>query len=249
MAKMTLLEIVQDILSDMDSDEVNSISDSLEAMQVAQIVKTSYFNILDGRDYPHLYHLFQLDSSGSGSFPNYMSVPDNVIDVEWIKYNKRKSTDTKDKYEEVKYKTPEEFVAILDQRNSDDVNITVITDDSGVTLNIYTNRAPTYFTSFNDVDVVFDSYDSSVDSTLQTSKTKCWGKVAKTWTMSDTFIPDLPVQMFSFLLNEAKAASFANVKQMANPRVEQLVQIHKRRMSQEAWKLKNGITYPNYGRK
>jgi hypothetical protein len=31
MAKMTLLEMVQDIMSDMDSDEINSISDTQEA--------------------------------------------------------------------------------------------------------------------------------------------------------------------------------------------------------------------------
>ncbi len=38
MAKMTLLEIVQDIMSDMDSDEVSSINDSVESLQVAQHV-------------------------------------------------------------------------------------------------------------------------------------------------------------------------------------------------------------------
>jgi hypothetical protein len=49
MAKMTLLEMTQDILSDMDSDEVNSINDSVESLQVAQIIKTTYFNIVNGR--------------------------------------------------------------------------------------------------------------------------------------------------------------------------------------------------------
>ena len=46
MAKMTLLEITQDIMSDMDSDNVNSINDSVEALQVAQVVKTTYYNII-----------------------------------------------------------------------------------------------------------------------------------------------------------------------------------------------------------
>jgi hypothetical protein len=41
MAKMTLLEIVQDILSDMDSDEVNSINDSVESLQLAQMIKST----------------------------------------------------------------------------------------------------------------------------------------------------------------------------------------------------------------
>ena len=65
MAKMNLLAMTQDILSDMDSDEVNSITESVEALQVAQIIKTTYYNIIDGKDYAFLYELFQMDASGS----------------------------------------------------------------------------------------------------------------------------------------------------------------------------------------
>ena len=45
--KLTLLEMVQDILSSMDSDEVNSITDSTEALQVARIIRDSYIEITD----------------------------------------------------------------------------------------------------------------------------------------------------------------------------------------------------------
>jgi len=51
MAKMTVLEIVQDILNDLDGDAVNSINDTVEALQIAQIVKTTFNNILDGKDF------------------------------------------------------------------------------------------------------------------------------------------------------------------------------------------------------
>jgi len=62
MAKLTLLEMTQDIMSDMDSDDVNSINDSVEALQVAQIIKTTYYNIIDGKNYAFLYELFQVDT-------------------------------------------------------------------------------------------------------------------------------------------------------------------------------------------
>lgn len=58
MPKLTLLDIVQDVLSDMDSDEVNSINDSIEALQVAAIAKSTFYNIIDGRDWPHLYTVY-----------------------------------------------------------------------------------------------------------------------------------------------------------------------------------------------
>ena len=55
MAKLTLLQMTQDIMSDMDSDDINSINDSVEALQVAQIIKTTYYNIIDGKNYAFLY--------------------------------------------------------------------------------------------------------------------------------------------------------------------------------------------------
>lgn len=249
MAKMNLLEIVQDILSDMDSDEINSINDTLESVQVAQIVKTTYYNILDGKDFPFLYELFQLSTSGTTARPTHMRIPDTIMDLDWIKYNVRKSTDTRDKFQKIQYKSPEDFVEITDKRISSDSNISTITDASGIKIYIYKDRAPTYFTSFDDDYLVFDAYDSAVETTLQNSKTQCHGKKNVSFTLSDAFIPDLPVQMFSYLLSEAKSTAFLTLKQMANPKAEQISVSQKRRMSQEAWKLRNGISYPHYGRK
>jgi hypothetical protein len=39
MAKMTVLDMVQDIMSDMNSDNVNDINDTPESLRVAQIIK------------------------------------------------------------------------------------------------------------------------------------------------------------------------------------------------------------------
>lgn len=248
MAKMTLLDMVQDIMSDMDSDEINSINDSVEALQVAQIIKTTYYNIIDGRDFPFLYEMFQLDSSGTSTKPTHMNLPENIIDLKWIKYNIRKVTDTKDKYIEVKYKTPEDFMAIVDKRDSSASNVTVVTDTSGISLNIINDKGPEYFTSFDDETLVFDSHDSAIDTTLLNSKTQCHGKRSVAFTLSDSFTADLPVQMFTYLLAEAKSTAFLTLKQMPNSKAEQVSMSQKRRMSQDAWRLTSGIHYPNYGR-
>jgi len=248
MAKMTLLEMTQDILSDMDSDEVNSINDSVESLQVAQIIKTTYYNIIDGRDYDFLYELFQLDSSGDSNRPTHMKLPENIIDLKYIKYNTRTSTDTKDKYLKVKYLNPEDFMEIVDTRDSSKSNVTVVSDTTGISINVKNDKAPEYFTSFDDEYLVFDSHDSVVDSTLTNSKTQCHGKRSVVFSITDSFTPDLPVQMFSYLLAEAKSTAFVTLKQMPNAKAEQVSNSQKRRMSQDAWRLKNGIEYPNYGR-
>jgi len=248
MAKMTLLEMTQDILSDMDSDEVNSINDSIESLQVAQIIKTTYYNIIDGRDYDFLYELFQLDASGTSSRPTHMKLPENIIDLKYIKYNCKTLTDTKDKYLKIKYLMPEDFMEVVDSRDSSKSNVTVVTDPTGISINIMNDKAPEYFTSFDDENLVFDSYDSEVDTTLQNNKTQCHGKRSVAFTLLDSFTPDLPVQMFSYLLAEAKSTAFVTLKQMPNAKAEQISNSQKRRMSQDAWRVKNGIHYPNYGR-
>lgn len=247
MPKLTVLEIVQDILNSLDSDEINSINDTIEAQQVAQIVKTTYYNIIDGKDWSNLYQLYQPDNSGTITAPTKMKIPDASIELLWIKYNKRTTTDTKDKVTNVDYKSPEEFIAILNMRDSSAINIDVIADV--VSLNIYNDRAPTYYTSFDGEYLIFDSYDSDIESTLQNSKCQCYGKVQPIFTIEDSFVPALPIQAFSYLLNEAKATAFVDLKQTVNGKAEQHSLSQKRRMSQGNWKLGGGIKFPNYGRK
>lgn len=248
MASMTLLEIVQDILSDLDSDEVNSIADTVESLQIAQVVRSTYFNIIDGKDWPHLYRFFQIEASGTTARPTQMRLPDNVVDVDYIKYNTRRIGDTFDRLTVIKYKTPVDFMKLVDGRHSDATNVLATTDPTGVKINVLTDTPPTYYTSFDNEHVIFDAYDSAVENTLQESKTQSYGKVYPTWTMSDTFTPDLPTSAFSYLLNEAKATAFITAKQSPNPKAEQHAVTQRRRMSQEAWRVTNGVTLPNYGR-
>lgn len=246
---MSLLDIVQDIMSDMDADEVNSIMDTQESLQVAQIVKSTYYNIIDGRDYPFLYELFQVNASADNTKPTHLSLPESLIDLKWLKYNNNKVTDTADKYETIKYMHPEDFMNLCDSRLSDSDNVQVVTDSNGITLNILNDTAPQYFTSFDDEVLVLDAFDSAKGDTLLQSQTQAWGKLSVAWTMDDSFTPDLPVQMFMYLLNEAKSTCFLTLKQQANQKAEQLSVSQKRRMSQDAWKLQKGVSYPDYGRK
>lgn len=250
MPKMTLLELTQDILSDMESDEVNSIDDTVESLEVAQIIKSTYYSIIDGRDWPHLNQFFQLTASGDAALPIYMTLPERVSEVKWIKYDCKEFGETREQFKEVKHKSPEDFMLLLDARNSDDSTITQILEPSNsIPLNIINNTGPKWYTSFDNEHLIFDSFDSGIDTTLQTAKTQCYGKIDPTWTMEDSFVPNLPANAFSYLLNESKSTCFLRVKQMADNKAEQHSITQKRRMSQRAWRVAGGIKFPNYGRK
>ena len=249
MAKLTLIEIVQDILNDLDSDSVNSLNDTIESQQVAQIVKTCYQGMIANRNWPHLRQMGQLDSSGDNNKPNYLRVPDSWKEMILFKYDKKKISDTQLRIEDVTYKEPDSFLRLISQRNSGLPTITTVTDFSGVKLLIQNDLAPTYWTSFDDQYIVTDSYDSAIDTTLQKSKTQCMAYVDPTWTHTDAFIPDLPSEAFSALLEEAKSTAFIALKQSNNPKAEQKAVKQQRWLSRKAWAAKGGIIYPSYGRR
>src|SRR5258708_4208010 len=86
MQKLTLLQLVQSILSSMSSDEVNSIGDTTESMQVANIVQGSYLHVVNRAGLPDQFELFQLNSFTDATQPVMMTRPDNIAKMEWIKY-------------------------------------------------------------------------------------------------------------------------------------------------------------------
>lgn len=212
--KMTLLEMVQSILNDMDSDPVNDVSGTTESDQVLSIIKDTYFKLITSRDdWPFLGTRTQLTGLGDTSNPTTMKIPDGINSVMWIKYNKK----------DVGYMKPKDFQDLLDQR----VEQTGVVDANGLIL----NNDPTYWTSFDDTNVVMDGYDSSTDSTLQGSKSVVMGQIIPTWTPSNDFIPTLPDKMFPVFLADAKGTAFLTLKQQGNAKEESFAQKGKDRMA------------------
>lgn len=249
MAKQNLLEIVQEILSDMDSDIVNSIDDTDEALQVAQIVKSTFEAMISNRNWPHTKRVINLIPSGDSNFPVYMSIDEDIKEMISIFYEKHKDGDTNLRYEEVFWKDPDDFLRLTNARNSTNTNILTILDPSGVQLLIQNDKAPTWYTSFDDEGLVFDSYDSVVDSTLQASKTQARAYVMPDFELTNTYIPDLPREAFSALIEAAKASAQFKLKQMQDLPSETEARRQQRWLSRKAFTVQGGIKYPDYGRR
>lgn len=247
--KRTLLEIVQEILNDMDSDEVNSIDDTIEAQQVASIVRATFFEIINRRLWPHTYRLFQLESSGDLSLPNYLKLPVRLQELKEIRYDKSKLDSTSSLYEKIRYIYPDEFLRYTSGRKSDDPKVTVVTDPNGPELKIFNSIAPQYWTSFDDQYIVCDSFDKSVDDTLKKIKTQCLAYIIPEWEHNNDAVPDLPDEAFTNLIEEAKSVAFYELKQMTNEKAEQKATRHSRWLARKAWRAHGGVRYPNYGRK
>ena len=59
--KRILLDIVQEIQSDLDLDEIESIDDTMESEQIVVIVKATYYSMISNRNWPHLRRSIQIE--------------------------------------------------------------------------------------------------------------------------------------------------------------------------------------------
>ena len=249
--KLTLLQIVQTVLNELIGDEVTDITDTTESAAIALIARDVYYELIDSRDWTHLRSLTKPSASADVSTPTHVAIDSTWSKIEWIKYDKQVATDSsRKKYETVNYQFPDVFIEQLNGRNSLDSTVTTVTDTNGMELLIVNNRAPIYWTSLDDVNLIFDSYNAAMD-TAGTDKDKfqILAYTYPTWTESNSFIPDLPIDCFSAYVEEVKSRASVDLKGVGNQKMEQSAQRLRRRISQSANKTNNGLRYKNYGRR
>ena len=205
--ELTLLEYVQDIMSDINSDQVNSISDTQESEQVAFLVRDTYLDMVMQREWNWIKEFTRFEGLSDIDNPSKMRMPTDCTKVEWFKYNKK----------DVWYLEPEAFIKMANGRDATALNAQVTLDE---TLTILNDRDPTYWTTFDDDFVLFDSFDSAVTTTLTTTLSQAYVVRDGSWTHSDTAKPHLPRRLVPTLLAGAKSAAFLVLKQTPNPREE-----------------------------
>lgn len=247
--KKTLLELVQDILSDSDGDVVNSINDTVESEQVARIVKSTYEAMMTNRNWPHLKKLLTLIPSSDPSRPTHMKLPDNLKNLISLNYNKEKVGSARREYLSVRWVEPDDFLRTVNRENNTNPSVTTVVDSSGIELFIRNDRAPTKFTSFDNKTLVFDAFDSGVEQSLQSSKVQAYGETYPLWEHRDDFVPDLPAKAFPALFEESLSKSSLRLRQVQDVKAEQESARQQRWLSRNIDKLEHGVKYPNYGRR
>ncbi len=220
--KYTLLEVVQSYLSATSGFKVDDIDDTVESEEVTDIARDVYNELIDDiPDWQFRTQVMQLEGLGDTSRPNYMKIPDNVVSIldSLIYYNKVQSTSSYTlRYDKIDYVSNQEFLAQVNGVQDNVANTTTVTDDSGVQFNIFTNRSPIICTSFDGELLVFDSYDSAVDTTLQASKSQVVGATTSTFTRENTWEIDLPENMQVTYLHMVKSAASQYLRQEDLPR-------------------------------
>lgn len=222
MQKMTLLEMTQNILSSMNSDEVSSIGDTVESQQVAEEIRTTFYQLFTNLDVPELEGLIHLGSPANPSTPHLLTLPDDVASVSWIKYKDYRTN----AFHYVDFLDPEEFMTRIVLHDSYShtapyVDVPLL-PTSPINFHIRGNEAPHYYTVLDDPKtLVFNSVDLEVESHLTASNSVAWGRKNVVFNLDDDFVPQIDANLFPLLLAEAKSACFINVKEVANSKEEQ----------------------------
>lgn len=252
--KSTLLEMVQHIASAMDSDEVNDINDTVESTQIALLLKQCYYDCATDLNLEEQEDLIQLEPSIDINQPCLMTTPTNVTRVDWIKYDLQTVDDPTIQYVQLEFLPLANFIESTQAAaNNSNTDTQLVQDDQGDDYTFYfeTDRHPRYYTVFGNHTLLFDAYDSAVDSTLQKSKTLCFGARYSNWTMSNSFIPDLEATQFSYLINRAKSKAFVELKQQQNPDASGEARRQKIIIQKRKRKVFQGTEFdrlPKYGR-
>lgn len=254
--KFTLLQLVQQILSSIDGDEVNSINDSVESQQVIKLVKRVYGNLAAGADFPEQYTLFGLTASGDADLPCVMYLPTGIVkNMQWLKYNRIEDGETDDRFEIIKYLPLADYLTrmhgLYPSQDATLETMTITIQGQDVDFLITNDISPQYYTTIDDSTLIFDSYDNTLDTTLQASKTLAYGEAVLPWTEADGFI--IPIDDHQLILSEGIALAWAEMKQAVNAKAERtsrdLKITHQRKKHaidpMEAYR----VSTPNYGRK
>ena len=240
--RYTLLDIVKSVLTEMDSQEVNSWDDTSESSQVAFMVRDLYFDFLGAQNVPEQMKLVELNAAADPSNPTAFFYPEGVSRIEWIQYNT--SNDSAPNWSYMDYKDPYLFISDL-QKGS-------VTNPDRVSVDgkyfVWSNRKPTCWTSFDDTKVIMDAFDSTVDSTLQASKSLAYVAKAPQFILENDAIPLLDDNLFPPFINKCKSHIFYVLKQQAH---ELAMRDYRKGVIRLTGKRSKYPTTdrPNYGRK
>lgn len=253
MAKTTLLDIVQFVLSDADGDEVNSVSDTVESQQAAEIVQHEYNTIIDEFDVKIGETFTKLDAT-SAATPVLMTRPEGFHSIEEIQYDVKETAGGDAKYEPLTFITWDKMLDKSNALNSSDTEVESLSlPDSGHPYLFRNDKAPQYWTILEGYDtIVFDSYDLNLESNLQNSKSLARGVSRAQLVIADSTVPDIPENLMVLLKNRSRAMYFDLFKDGMTPGVARAASRSETRSQRKKYvtkKLQQERTGPNYGRK
>lgn len=247
--RRTLLQVVQEYLDATTGFYVDSIFDTDESQQVAKIAERVYYNMV--QEFPNVLFTMKedtLESLSDTNRPNYMLLPARVqkIQESRIWYDVSKDSG-KVSFKELQYLPPLKFLEVVNKSTTDNT-ITVQGFDNSKMV-VETNQFPSYFTSFDNKHVVFDSIHQDYDDTLQASKTKIVSSEEEVFLQEDDFVIPIPSHLSETYLDMFLDEALTLVYQQPVAKISQRARARRIKLQQDNRTLGQGRGKRSYGRK
>lgn len=193
--KLTLLELVQDMLTATDSENVSTVGETEDAGMCVNIANREFERLISKFRWRHTRAFSKLAVTAN---KHEMKLKTGAIAIkpDSLYYSGSK----------MYWMEPERFLAYTITRATTESNILEVNH-----VKVYTDRDPQYFTSFDDETLVFDSYPDS--SGLVADNTDCIVYQAPTSRLtSDGEYFDLPPQAFPALALRCIVKAIVEIK-------------------------------------
>ena len=221
MPTKTLLQVVKEVAENVSSDEVTSLTNaSIEVDDIRKICLRSLEDLANRNDWEFLKDRPLQLLAGTNIIE--LAIPTTVQRVQTVKYRHRNGG-VQTGFTTLQYMHPDDFMHRLQNRNPAEAQYDTVTLSSGVELYPANNRHPRFWTSFDEKNIVFDSYDKAENATgITAADSAILATIYLDFTGSDveTWVAPIPESMFQLWIQEASADASVKLRQSEDPREE-----------------------------
>lgn len=243
--QITLLDAVKEYLDAVDGFSIDSIFETDEAQRAARIARRVFFRLFSSVDNLQSTGEFTvLQTAATLPRPVYAKIPSQVQRIQSSRIEYKNGTG----YTPVRYISPEEFMELTRGRSSTAQGAQTVEDMNQAEFVIFNNRPPQWFTCFDGVHVVFDSFDNTVSSTIVAAHARVYATAEPDFLLNDDFVIPVPTHLVPVFLDNFIDEAALLMRNEALPRTSQyaragrikMQQDHRRVGSQGSKKIKYG---------
>jgi len=221
MPTKTLLQVVTEVAENVNSDEVTSLSNaSIEVDDIRKICLRTLEDISLRNEWEFLKDRPMQLTAGTNVVE--LALPSTIQAVQTVKY-RHVMGGVQSGFTTLIYMQPADFLSRLQNNNPTESQYDTVTLSSGVELYPSNNRHPRYWTSFDEKNIVFDSYDSAENATgIEAGDSAILATIYLDFTGSEleTWVAPIPESMFPLWIQEASADASVKLRQTEDPREE-----------------------------
>lgn len=244
----TLLYTVQRVLEKLDLDVVNSINDSQDAILVAREAEDTFYDLLSREDWPDQIDLIEVESVGDTTNPTALRLPTNTLGIHSVRYDVTASGETTTSIKELEQLSVDDFLDRVYNRDSSDSNVVTV-DYKDIPLYIYNDKAPEFYTTFDNELLILDSWYVDVETTVQGNKSIVQAMTIPTFESTDSYVIPLEATVYPLYLAEVTSAASFSLNGTQSPEEERRRNRGISRLRRTAFRTGVESFRNNYGRK